>query len=382
MVARPIARLLLPLLSAVVGGAIGCGASSSAEPDPVVPAPDASAQTEAGVVDGGASDTETADAAKGGQLGPCPAAQEGLISLDEAPLGLVTDETHVYWISSRLEGAGAVQEVRRAPLGGGTVETLRTTTRDPATLTKGNGKIYWIEGATGAANAELYAWDAPGGAKPIAVFAAALGTPDTFVLGIDPDNAYVLFQQFGGSGFGYVLRAVPLNGGATAIVTKNTLPFGSRARDLVVGGPDVFWGFTGGILLRADKTARNATPSTILNDASGLDAWTVRTDDVVFGQNGVMRRVPRTGGSPSDEFPGSDVYRTVLAVGDMLIWSTRDQAGAEQLRARRRDGSICVIATEDVKSVFALTATNDTAFFANTATKAAGGAVRWARLPK
>jgi hypothetical protein len=342
---------------------------------------DASTPDAVGAVDAGASDAAAPDAAAA-PLGPCPAVQEGLISLDEAPLGLVADETHVYWISSRIEGASSVQEVRRAPLGGGAVETLRTTSRDPATLAKGNGKIYWIETASAGTSAELYAWDATSGTKAIATLGAGLGTPDTFVLGVDATYAYVLFQQFGGSGFGYALRAVPLAGGATAIVAKNTLPFGSRARDLVVSGPEIFWGFTSGILLRTDTAARNAAPSTVLAEPNGIDAWTLRADDVVFGQGGAMRRVPRAGGAPTDDFAGSEVYRTVLATGDMLVWSTRDHAGAEQLRARRRDGSICVIAATDVKSVFSLTATQDTAFFANTATKVAGGSVRWARLPR
>lgn len=351
----------------------GCGSSSEGGGPPAVQPPPAEVDggSEAGTNDGGAI-----------ALGPCPAIEQGLVSLEDAPLALATDAMSVYWISSRIEGAGSVSEVRRAPLAGGTAETVRTTTRQPGALAVASGTLYWVERAEGAAPAELRARAASGDQRVVATFAGALGEIDTFALAVDASNAYVLFKQFGGASFDYVVRVVPLAGGSSVVVATDSRPYGSDARALVLSGGDLFWGFTAGDLLRARASDRDGTAKVIFSDVAGLDAWAPTDSEIYFAQGGVLRQMTRDGGGRKEGPAAADTYRTLLSSGASLAWGAKSSSGTETIRVMRRDGSVCLAATSDVKSVFSLAIADDKLFFANTATRSAGGSVRWARLPK
>jgi len=306
------------------------------------------------------------------------------VTTEEAPLGLVADDANVYWVASRIEGASSVSEVRRASLDGGSVETLRTTTRQPAALALVKGTVYWVEVAEGASRAELRAQDAAGGQRTVATFDPTFGEVDPFGLAVDATTAYVVFQRFGGAGFDYDVRAVPLGGGPSTVVATDTRPFGSDVRALALEGTELFWGFTAGDLLRANASDRDATAKVVLSvPATGLDAFAVSADALITVRGGVLYRKPRRDGEEVELASNTDAYRTVVPLsGAAVAWGAKSASGTETIRVRRRDGSVCLVATTDVKSVFSIAASKDKIFFANTATKAAGGAVRWARLPE
>jgi hypothetical protein len=73
-------------------------------------------------------------------------------------------------------------------------------------------------------------------------------------------------------------------------------------------------------------------------------------------------------------------YRAIAKQGPLLAWGERTHDGTERLRARAQDGSLCVVATDDVVSVLDLRFDGDRLLWANTASRAAGGGVWAARM--
>jgi hypothetical protein len=316
-------------------------------------------------------------------LGPCPQPEEGLVGLEDAPLSAATDATHVYWVTSVMQRDGTyLREVRRALKVGGAPETLVSTPRDIAVVAARGGIAYWSEAGDVAGPASVRAWDASG-VRTVATFDPQLGTLDPFAFAIDDARSYVLLRRAGAGGaFTYTVWTTPLSGGTNEAVAKNSLDLGGSVRALSVEGSDVFWGFSSGFLFRADRAGRSATATQVLNEMDGLDAWAVRATDVAFAQNGGLFSVSKTGGATT-ALPGIlQIYRTMLQSPVGLVWGARSPSGVEEIRLLRRDSSVCTLATTDVKSVFSMATDGDKVFWTNTATRAAGGAVRWARLPK
>lgn len=66
-----------------------------------------------------------------------------LAAIDEAPITIAIDKTHVYWLAQRADGRGTVQ---RLPKAGGTVETVVTDLRWPLSLALDGSHVYFTAG--------------------------------------------------------------------------------------------------------------------------------------------------------------------------------------------------------------------------------------------
>lgn len=380
---RTLSLAFFGALTFALSTTVACGSADESTPPPSTDAGgDEGWPHEEG--DGGAGDATkpNADAAVA-PLGECPAIDEGLVALEDAPLSVRVDATHVFYTTSTPQGAGFLREVKRAPKAGGAPEVLASTTRDMAAIALGNDTVYWLEPADGGAQATLRATSkGSAAARTVTTFAANLGTVDPFALAVDETNAYVLFRSFSGGKFAYSVQAAPLTGGAPTRVASHTLEAGTDVRSLELVGDDLYWGFSGGRLFHAKRTDKSANAELLVDETDGIDAYTIGATDVVFAQNGDLFKVPRAGGTKGTLAANARAYRSAVALTSGVAFSTRDVSGAEDVRVVRRDGSLCRVAQTDVKSVFSMASDGDRVFWTNTATRAAGGAVRWGRLPK
>ena len=75
-------------------------------------------------------------------------------------------------------------------------------------------------------------------------------------------------------------------------------------------------------------------------------------------------------------------YRGLARDGERIAWGERSHDGAERIRLRAEDGSSCVVATDDVISVLDVRLAGDALYWANTASRSAGGAIWAARLTR
>ncbi|MFO0644549.1 MAG: hypothetical protein U0183_35345 [Polyangiaceae bacterium] len=358
--------------------AFACG-SEVPPPGGTPPSLDASA------VDSGNADAVVPDDARsedGGvadaaPLPPCPAVDEGLVSLEDAPLGLRVAGDAVYWVSSRPDGAGFVREVRRsvrrqAP------ETLASTGRDVGAVAVAAERVLFAEPASGAEPARLRGVEG-GQVRTVATLDASLGEIDPFAIEADTKFAYLLARGAGGT-FRYSVLAVDLATGSVDRVGGYTLPVGTTARAMVADGPDLVFGYTSGFVFRTAASARGTALRPLVDEAMGVDAFSVGTAGLYYASEGAVRLAPRAGGTPISVTLPVRAYRTVLAHGGALIVGARDGSGVESIHELRTDGTSCLLASTGVVSVFSMGTDGTYVYFTNTATRAAGGAVRFARL--
>lgn len=325
-------------------------------------------------VDARVDDGGVADA---GPLPPCPGVDEGLVSLEDAPLGLRVAGDAVYWVSSRPDGAGFVREVRRS-VRRQPPETLASTARDVGAVAVASERVLFAEPAAGSEPARLRVVEA-GQVRTVATIDASLGEIDPFAIEADTKFAYLLARGAGGT-FRYSLLAVDLATGGVERVGGYTLPVGTTARVMVTDGPDLVFGYTSGFVFRAAASARGAALRPFVDEAMGVDAFSVGAPGLYYASEGAVRLVPRAGGTPTSVALPVRAYRTVLAHGGALIVGARDGSGVESIHELRTDGTSCLLASTGVVSVFSMGTDGTYVYFTNTATRAAGGAVRFARL--
>lgn len=382
---RTLSLTFFASLALALSSTAACGSADATVPsDSADGGADALAPIQDPIPDGGPKDATPAptDGAMV-PLGECPAVDEGLIALEDAPLSVRVDATHVFYTTSTPQGGGYLREVKRAAKSGGAPEVLASTTRDVAAIALGKDTVFWLEPADGSGQAALRATaKATAAPRTVATFAANLGTVDPFALAVDDMFAYVLFRVIGGVTAAYSVQAVPLAGGAPVAVASHTLDVGTNVRSLELVGDDLYWGFSGGWLFHAKRTDRGAKAAPLLDEADGIDAYTIGATHVVFAQSGDLFKLPRAGGTKSTLTASARAYRSAVALASGVAFSTRDVSGAEDVRVVRSDGSLCRVGQTDVKSVFSMASDGERVFWTNTATRAAGGAVRWGRLPR
>ncbi|MFO0676559.1 MAG: hypothetical protein U0169_08500 [Polyangiaceae bacterium] len=329
----------------------------------------------------------TVDGGSRGDSGsaPCPPPTSVVLATEEAPLSLVVDGDHLVWVASAMQTDGSYhRSVRRARSDGNGVVNLHETRRELAAVVAANGDVYWTESDEGGGGGTFRAWDrASGSVRTVLAFDPSYGLLDPFALVADERHAYVVFRADVGPGLRseYTVWAVPLDGAKPERVARQSLDHRSWSRSMSLRGETAFVGFSAGFLLGTSARERDATARLLLDEVDGLDAWDLSETDLIYAQEGDLRSMPSDGGTTSRLPVFANAYRTVLARNGWIAWGARDGLGAEDVRIRRDDGLVCVLATTDVRSVYGMATDGRHLYWTNTATKAAGGAVVRTELP-
>lgn len=338
----------------------------------------------------GAAGAGVAGTNPGGQGGgagapvQCPAkAEQGILSEEDAPLSLAVDSTHLYWASAIPSAGGYTHEIRRAPIAGGAAETLATAEGVVGAVALTSDRVFWVEVASeGLGPSSLQSVLKSGGAaETISTFTSAQGQSDFYTLQVNEQDAFLLFRQFGNE-FRYSVRRVPLEGGKGKEIASHTLPVGIDARSMILDGNDLYWAFLGGWIFHTTGDATTSQEAALLLDEpEGVDGWTLQGSQLLFLSAGGLWSMPKTGGERTLIQGGADGFRALSASSSWVVWGTRDHNGIEQIRARAASGEVCTLVTEGVVSAYSSLLDGDRFYWTNTASKAAGGSVRWVKLP-
>jgi hypothetical protein len=348
----------------------------------------------AGAGDAGAGGTSQGGAGSGGEIQGgeaggagavgCPSeAEQGILSEEDAPLSLVADATHLYWASAIPSAEGYVHEIRRAPRAGGPAETVATAEGVVGAVALTSDRVLWLEVASeGLGPSSLLSVPKSGGSPlTLSTFTSAQGPSDVYALQASETDAFLLFRQFGNE-FRYSIRRVPLAGGKGKEIAWHTLPVGIDARSMILDGKNLYWAFLSGWIFQASSDATTSQEATlILDEPAGVDGWALRGDRLLFLSAGDLWSLPRSGGERALEHGAAEGFRALGASSSWVVWGARDHLGTEQIRAKTASGELCTLATEGVVSAYSSLIDGDRFFWTNTASKAAGGAVRWVKLP-
>lgn len=310
-------------------------------------------------------------------------AEQGILSEEDAPLSLVADDTHLYWASAIPSAGGYIHEIRRAPKAGGLAETVAVAEGVVGAVALTSDSVIWVEVASeGLGPSSLQSIPKSGGEPlTIATFTGAQGQSDVYSLQANEQDAFLLFRQFGGE-FRYSVRRVPLSGGKGKEIAFHTLPVGVDSRSMILDGSDLYWAFLGGWIFHTESGAATSQEAgLLLDEPEGVDGWVLRGDQLLFLSAGGLWSMPKAGGERMLIEGGAEGFRALSASAGWTVWGARDHNGAEQIRAKAASGEVCTLVTEGVVSAYSSLLDEDRFYWTNTASKSAGGSVRWVKLP-
>jgi hypothetical protein len=172
-----------------------------------------------------------------------PSGGGGSMALDSAvaypmvvgpvPFNVAADATHVYWANTgTMDNGGSVQ---RAPIGGGTVETIAPTQAYPWGLVVYSGSVYWTNLGTAAQTFSdgSVMKVAIGSTSPTALV-SNVHAPTA--LAVDASGVYFTML---GSGTSRLIAKVPL-GGAASPTTLATM-VGVSVQDIAVDSTSIYF---------------------------------------------------------------------------------------------------------------------------------------------
>jgi hypothetical protein len=185
------------------------------------------------------------------------------------PRGIAVDAVNVYWVNFGNPGS-----LRRAPIGGGTVESVQPSVSWAEHIAMIGSSVYWADEGSGTAPVDQTAKS--GGTI------TALAPSERFPFDVAGDAADLYWTNF--TKTGSVRAALGSGGAARDVVTALDTPSA-----LALYGSDVFVAVNGaGTIVRAPKTggagtilaANQPKPYDIAVDASGV-YWTNQGDESV-----------------------------------------------------------------------------------------------------
>lgn len=316
-----------------------------------------------------------------GEVVGCPETPEvGVVSEEDAPLSLAIDATHIYWTAAEPDGSGGyVHRIRRAAKSGGAAETFAQADGETGAVALTRDVVVWVEGTPGGSGASAVRMSpkSGGAVTDVARFTAAEGTLDVFSLQVSETDAFVLQKRFAAD-FRYAVLRVPFSGDGPEEVAVHSLPIGTDARSMVLDDGTVFWAFLSGWIYGAQAAGvAGADAVPLLDVAEGVDGWTVRGSEVLFLSSGSVWSTSRAGGALSEAVHDVSAYRALATTAAWVVWGARDHAGSETIRGRKSAGEVCTLVTEGVVSAYSTAVDGDRVYWTNTASKTAGGAVRW-----
>jgi hypothetical protein len=338
----------------------------------------------------GVGDQPSAGGAAGSSAAPlagCPSFTVEKLADDDAPLGLLAAGQDVFWAAAApvAGGTGYEHRLRRAPRGGGEVVTLYTSQAEFAALGEHGDEVVFLEVDLEASTSRLLAVPKAGGeAREIATLTKLYERVDRFGFAVDQGAAYGIGVNFEADAFIHEVFRIDLADGSVRSLATFALNFVSDVRALSVTDEAIALAYTGGDLYRLPRET-SAAPAPILFDLApawtsthGVDGLVGVGAETLVLSNGVVRRIDATG-NQTPVVEDTDAYRALAQQGPLVAWGERSHDGIERLRARAEDGSLCVVATTNVVSVLDLRFDGDRLFWANTASREAGGGVWSAR---
>lgn len=332
-------RALLPSLAIVVSTARCSGSSAPAEPADPCP-------------DGGSTIDVSA--------------------AESAPLSLRADAQWVYWISADTEGTNPQKRIRRAPLRGGAPETLYATARELGSLELADDAIVFVESAPSGGGTISTIPKSGGTARAVEAFPAKTSL-DPFGLALDATSIYWLTHN-GGAGLGNTIWARPRDGSSGDVKLGSvSLPFDQSISGMRADDSHVYWMVTSGFVHRVAKMG--GAVERVVDDADGIGGWDLTETEIVYAalaDGGPLRHVAKSGGAATT-LGGDAMARYAVAVSahGVAFASMHDY-----LALLKPDGAIDLLATTGVASTGSLLWVGHDLYWANTASVAAGGAVR------
>jgi hypothetical protein len=242
--------------------------------------------------------------------------------------GVAADATYAYWTASVAAPAGGSSgSLDRAPLAGGTAETIATGQNSPSGIAIDSANAYFAAAASGSPNGNVMKAPLDGGAP---VVLAMGGQPDS--LAVDSTTVYWADVGFG------TIQSVPIAGGSSATVAlAQPDPTGIAVLD-----GEAFWVTGGGNVVAA--TTDGGAPTSLATGQSSPTAIAVDAVDVYWANagtcpddggpcDGSIMKVGRDGGTPivlasQQASPGG------IAVDDSSVYFTTRGSCAE-------DGGAC-----------------------------------------
>lgn len=315
-----------------------------------------------------AAPSQTAD------VDPCPGgvAPVDVAPAESAPLALHADERFLYWISADTTGDAPKKRLRRAPLGGGAPETLVETEKDLGSFALTGDTVTTLE-SDRAGGGSIAALPKAGGAPKVLLTVPASVKLDPFSLGADDASLYFLTHD-SGAGLGNTVWRAPLGTtGGKARLGSVSLPVDQTLIGLKVDGTHVYWAMSAGLVHRIPKGGGQG--ERVVTETEGIGGWDLTESHVVYAvitEGGPLRRVAKQGGPPV-AIGDSMMARYALAEGPRgLAYATlHDSIGLVS-----PDGRVDFPVTTGVTTPGSLLWVGRDLFWANTASVAAGGAVR------
>ncbi len=359
-------RIAPPLASCSLLLAVAaCGVSSPSATNADAGSPPADRASPAGAADAGLLDAAL----------PPPAEREcartgapkDVSSSEEAPLSLVAEAAHLYWISA----AGGTFRVRRASKDGdGEVETLLETTEELGSMALVGGKL--VMASKGIAG-EVFTVDVGTRKRSRLARSPAALELDAFGVTADDQHAYVVAHDT--AAFVEVVLRVPLGGGPAKELGRVSLPFDETVKGAIVDGAHVYWALSAGRIFRLGK-AQPGTVETFVNDSAGLSAFAITESDVLYASSAMdttVFRVPKSGASKKSIVAHTGARFAIAGTTNEVVYAT----AADELRRVALDGTNDrQITSFGVRSCGSILVDGAEVFFANTATARAGGSVR------
>jgi hypothetical protein len=305
---------------------------------------------------------------------PCP---DGVSTIDvaaaeSAPLSLRADTQWLYWVSADTEGAAPQMRIRRAPLRGGAPETVYATARELGSLELTDDEIVFVESAPAGGGTISTIPKSGGTATEVETFPAKTSL-DPFGLALDATSIYWLTHDRGAS-LENTIWARPRDGSSGDVKLGSvSLPFDQSISSMRADDAYVYWMVTSGFVHRVAKTG--GAVERVLDEADGIGGWDLTETDIVYAalaDGGPLRHVAKSGGIATTL--GADAmarYAVAAGVPGVAFASMHDY-----LALLKPDGAIELLATTGVASTGSLLWVGHDLYWANTASVAAGGAVR------
>lgn len=321
-------------------------------------------------------------AAGSGPVG-CPTITVAKLTDDDAPLALLVDPASqaLFWSASAPDGKGYEHRLRRLPRDGGEPQTLYTSPAELAALGDNGDEIVFFEIDILASTARLLGVPKTGGdPREIKSLTGVFDRVDRFGFGARDGFAYGIGVTIG-QRFVHEVFSIDLANGNIASLATFELDFASDVRGLSVTDEAISLAYLGGDLYRLPR----ATSSVLFDLApawtstSGVDALVGDGAETIVLSNGFVRRID-TKGIQSPLVEDTSAYRGLAKQGTVLAWGERSHEGEERIRLRAEDGTLCLVADEDVISVLDVRLDGDRLYWVNTASREAGGAVWSAKL--
>ncbi len=338
--------MLASLLSLIIGLVSGCGAPAETPADA----------------------TTSTDAAPA-----CEPGVHDLVAPEDAPYRLQVAGEWIYWNTAVLDGP---KRIRRAPRAGGAIETLVETTRElGAFAVDSDGAMYWVEVATTGAGQVML--QRPGQvAQPLYTIPTGL---DAFAVAIDGTSVYWVVHGEAANGYTETVFGGVKSGGAAVMLGSVTLAFDQSLVAMAADGAGVYWGLGAGLVYRVARTG--GTPTAVVDELDGIGAFAVADGAVYAIVRDAASSVIRVDGAGRGVVMANGQARWALGIADGRAYAST--ADDRILSAPITGGQVRIEQADGVRSAGGLAFDGDHLYWANTATRTADGAVRWAcRTPE